>query len=123
MSKKFLLEDLQSGDLVDCVKPIIEIDAYVPKIDNKNIVVSFSVDDEDPAYDLSRFIEFSSNQVLDTEVSIGPRSDGYYVVFVEFTNHNLAHKIYRMLKVASHLTGITDWTYKAWGKKGKIRLD
>jgi hypothetical protein len=123
MFKKTLLEDLKAGDLEDTVKSTFEIDAYYPKIDDKNIVVSFQVEDENPAYDLSRFIEFSHKTVLDTEVSPGPDANGYYIVFVEFTPNNLAAKIYKMLEAVSYLTNITDWTYKAYGKRGKISTE
>ena len=123
MFKKTLLEDLQAGDLEDTVIPTFEVDAFYPKIDDKNIVVSFQVEDENPAYDLSRFIEFSHRDVLDTEVSPGPDSSGNYVVFVEFTPHDLAKKIYKMLEAVGYLTNITDWTFKAYGKKGKLKVD
>jgi len=123
MSKELLLEELQAGDLIDLVKPTIEIDTYKPKISDNNIVVAFFVREEDPAYDLSRFIEFSSNAVLDTEVSPAPNRTGYYIVFVEFTPVNIAKKVYTMLKAVHYLTDIDRWTYAAYGKKGKITLD
>lgn len=123
MFKKTLLEDLKEDDLKELVSPIIEVDAFQPKIDDKNIVVSFKVTDEDPAYDLSRFLEFSNNQVLDTEVSPGPDIDGSYIVFVEFNPHDLAKKIFKMLQAASYLTGIKTWTYKAYGQKGRLKVD
>lgn len=123
MFKKTLLEDLKAGDLEEMVSPIIEIDAFYPKIDDKNIVVSFSVTEEDPAFDLSRFVEFSHRDVLDTEVSPGPDVNGNYIVFVEFEPYNIAKKIYKMLTVVSYLTGITEWSYKAYGSRGKIKVD
>lgn len=123
MRKQDLFEELQPGDLIDLVKPVIEIDAYKSKIDDNNIVVAMFVREEDPAYDLSRFLEFSSNDVLDTEVSPAPDRMGNYVVFVEFTPVNIAEKVHAMLKAAQHLTDIKRWTYKAYGKQGKITLD
>lgn len=123
MTKKILLEDLQAGDLVDLVKPMIEIDTYKPKIDDDNIVVAIFVREEDPAYDLSRFIEFSSKDVLDTEVSPAPNRMGYYIVFVEFTPVNIAKKVHSMLSAIRYLTEVDKWTYKAYNKTGKIILD
>jgi hypothetical protein len=123
MVKEILLEELQPGDLVDLVKPIIEIDTYKAKIDERNIVVAFFVREEDPAYDLSRFIEFSSNDVLDTEVSPAPNRMGYYIVFVEFTPVNIAKKVHTLLLGVHYLTDIKKWIYKAYGKQGKIELE
>lgn len=122
MTGKFLLEDLQPHDLIDLVKPTIEIDTYKPKIDDDNIVVAFFVHDEDPAYDLSRFLEFSSKDILDTEVSPAPNRIGYYIVFVEITGVNVAKKVHNMLSAVRYLTDITDWSYLAYNKQGKIKL-
>jgi len=123
MFKKSLLEDLKAGDLEDTVRPVVEIDTFYPKIDDNNIVVAFFVDEEDPAYDLSRFIEFSSKTVLDTEVSPGPDANGNYIVFVEFMPRDIAKKVYRMLKAVSYLTGIKEWKYKAYKKQSKITIE
>lgn len=120
---RILLEDLLPGDLNDLVDHVIEIDAYKPKIDDSNIVVSFRVTDESPAYDLSRFIEFSTHEVLDTEVSNAPDANGKYTVYVEFTPANIAKKVYRMLQIVSYLTDTNEWTYKAYGKKAKLSVE
>ncbi len=124
MTKKIkpLFEDLKPGDLKDLVGSIIEIDAYESRISDENITVSFRVDSEFAAHDLSRFIEFSNKSVLDTEVSSFPNQDSDYTVYVEFSHDNLAKKIVLMLNAVKHLTGISTWTYKAYGKKGKIKL-
>ena len=120
--KKFLLEDLQAGDLVDVVKPTIEIDTFKPKLDDKNKVVVFFVDQENPAYDLSRFIEFSSKHVLDTEVSPAPNAAGDYLVFVEFSHHDFAEHVYNMMRCVSYLCDRHEWFFRAYGKKGKLEV-
>ena len=123
MSKKIILnEDLKPGDLEDLVSDQIEIDTFKPKINPKNIVVVFFVQEENPAYDLSNFIEFSSDDVLDTEVSPAPNENGYYLVFIEFTPVALAKKVYTMLKAVSYLVNNKEWSYVAYGKKGKITI-
>ena len=50
---------LRSNDLRHFVKKVFEIDSFKSKIgDDENIVVvSFTVDQEDPAKDLENFIE------------------------------------------------------------------
>ena len=122
MSRKFLLEDLQPGDLINLVSPIIEIDTFKPRIDEQNIVVAFSVQEKNPAYDLSRFIEFTSNDVLDTEVGSYPNEHGNFWVFVEFTPTNIEKKIVRMLQAVQYLTEISEWTYKAYDRRGKLNV-
>lgn len=117
-----LLEDLQANDLIDMVSSTIEIDTFKPRIDEQNIVVAFSVKEENPAYDLSRFVEFSSNDVLDTEVSSYPNEHGEYWVFAEFTPTNIAKKIVTMLKAVRYLTGTSKWSYIAYEKRGHINL-
>src|SRR5690606_30290855 len=81
---KLLKESLFPGDLKDLIKPVVSIDEFEPKIDPAAIVLAFYAREEDPAFDLSRFIEFGPiNSVLDTEVSPAPDEDGFYLVFVE----------------------------------------
>lgn len=86
--KQGLRESLHTGDLNHLVLPLISIDEFSSKIDNRRaIVVGFYCTDESPAQDLMRFIEGSNLDILDTEVSPAPTSEGYYVVFVEFNRN------------------------------------
>ena len=119
---RILEESLKSGDLKDLVKPVIEIDTFKPKIDDKNIVVVLFVQDENPACDLSRFIEFSNKDILDTEVSPIPNVNGDYLVFVEFSKDNLAKKIYQMLKAVKYLSNNDEWIYKYQNRKAKLEV-
>lgn len=81
---------LQPGDLNDLVLPLLDIDSFNSKIDNQRaIVVAFQVTDQDPAYDLMKFIEGSNlTGLLDTEVSPAPSPEGYYIVFVEIARNS-----------------------------------
>src|SRR6056297_3156277 len=96
MNKK-IIESLFPGDLENLVSSTISIDEYESKIDPEAIVLAFFVKSEDPAYDLSRFIEFGPfSYILDTEVSPAPDENGNYLVFVEFEAANkkeIANKI------------------------------
>ena len=73
-----LKEGMRENDLDDLVLPLITIDEYVSKIgdDKEVIVVGFFVEDEDPANDLSRFIDRSVTNILDTDVSPVPNEEG-----------------------------------------------
>lgn len=83
-----ITESLQPGDLDHLVLPLISIDEFNSKIDNRRaIVVAFYCTDKNPAQDLMRFIEGSNLDMLDTEVSPAPSSEGYYVVFVELSRN------------------------------------
>jgi len=79
-----LTEGLRRGDLNHMILPLISIDEFLSKIDDRTvIVVAFYAYEEDPAHDLSNFIERSPTNVLDTDVSPAPTREGYYVTFVE----------------------------------------
>jgi len=120
--KIIINEDLKGNDLADSVKPILEIDAFKPKIDEKNIVLTFYVDDENPAYDLSRFIEFLNQDILDTEVSSVPGSDGYYAVFVEIEPYKMVEKIHKIITAVGYLTGEKEWIFKGWNEKRRFSV-
>lgn len=122
MKKRHLFEDLKAGDLEDLVIPVIEIDTFKPKLADKNIVVVFFVNQENPAVDLSHFIEFSNRNILDTEVGSIPDHNGNYLVYVEFAPDNLAKKIYTMLKAVKYLTGVDKWIYHYKKRKGKLEV-
>lgn len=78
-------ESLKADDLRHFIKPVFEIDSFKSKIgDDKDVVVlSFTVDHEDPAKDLEHFIEMGYDFVLDADVSPGEMDDGTYKVYVE----------------------------------------
>ena len=65
-----IVESLKENDLRGLVSPSITIDQYKSKLgkDEKIIVAGFRVKDQDPAKDLSQFIESSLNDdILDVE--------------------------------------------------------
>ena len=99
---------LKAGDLDDLVSNLISIDEFESKIDNEEaIVVGFKVDDKEPAQDLSRFIEKSTVDLMDTEVSPAPDTDGKYIVFVEFSRDKaFPHNLVSVLKSMENLTNI-----------------
>ena len=104
-----LNENLHESDLKDLVKKVFEIDSYKSKIgdDEEIIVLSFTVESEDPAKDLENFIEMGYNFVLDADTSIGETDDGTYKVFVEIErNRNAINYILKLLDGISRLTDI-----------------
>lgn len=101
-------------EMTNLVTPIISIDEYKPKIGeaNETVVVAFEVAFEQPAKDLSNLIETDITENLDVDISQGPNKNGNYMVFVEFErDKKLAEKIMSVVKVASQVTGITEWKY------------
>lgn len=101
-------------EMTNLVTPIISIDEYKPKIGeaNETVVVAFEVAFEQPAKDLSNLIETDITENLDVDISQGPNKNGNYMVFVEFErDKKLAEKIMGVVKVASQVTGITEWKY------------
>lgn len=118
---------LKAGDLEDLVSHIISVDEFESKIDNdKAIVVGFKVDDKEPAQDLSRFIEKSAVDLMDTEVSGAPDTDGKYVVFVEYArDREFPSNLCTTLESMENLTGIKKENYRftAYKKKGEHEVE
>lgn len=108
-------ESLQQHDLRHFVKKVVDIDSYKSKIgdDNEIVVLSFTVNDEDPAKDLEHFIELGYTFVLDADVSPGETDDGDYKVYVELerTRHS-PEQIREILDGVEKITGITDFRFR-----------
>jgi hypothetical protein len=110
-----LNENLHALDLKNLVKKVFEIDSYKSKIgdDEDVVVVSFTVDYEDPAKDLENFIEMGYDFVLDADCSPGETDDGNYKVFVELERgRHVAKQIKEMLDGIELLTGMSDMRFR-----------
>lgn len=84
-----LTEGMRRGDLADLVLPLISVDEYDSKVDEKEaIVFGFYVHDRGAADDLNRFLQKSAVPLLDTEVSPAPDQHGFYMVFIEFLDND-----------------------------------
>ncbi len=108
-------ESLRHDDLKHLVKKVFEIDSYSSKIgDDEDIVVlSFTVDHEDPAKDLENFIEMGYDFVLDADTSAGEMDDGTYKVFVEIERgRHLPEQITQLLDGIERLTGIPEMRFR-----------
>lgn len=103
---------LKHGDLIDCVYPDISVDEYESKTgDNAEvIVVAFYTIEEDAAKDLDDFIEKSSIEVLDVDISPNPTEDGKYMVFVEMKRApDFFEKFFSIIEEVENLSGELDW--------------
>lgn len=106
---------LRAGDLRHFVKKVFEIDSFRSKIgdDENTIVLSFTVDHEDPAKDLENFIEMGFQFVLDADVSPGELDDGSYKVFVEIERgRHAAEQIREILDGVEKLTDEPDMRFR-----------
>lgn len=112
-----ILEGLKANTLDHLILPMLSIDEYESKIDDKRvIVVGFFVFDKDPADDLATFVDKSTSKVLDTEVSPAPTPEGYYVVFVEIMRNNDFPKVLsNILKEVENLCDIKEWQMQCPG--------
>ncbi len=117
MSK--LIEGMQANDLDFLIMPLISIDEYESKIDDRRaVVIGFYVTDNDPASELSAFIEKGTVPVLDTEVSPAPTEDGYYMVFVEMDrNEKLPEAIMELIDSVDLLTNVDEWQFSPYHSK------
>jgi len=106
---------LHSNDLVHLVSNIFEIDSYASKMgsDNDVVVLSFTVEDHEPATDLVNFIERGYDFVLDADSTPGELKDGRYKVFVEMErNKHVPEQIIEILGGMKRLTGIEDFKFR-----------
>jgi hypothetical protein len=64
-------ESLRANDLKYFIKKVFEVDSFKSKIgdDKDTVVVSFTVDQQEPAEDLENFLEMGYPFVLDADVS------------------------------------------------------
>jgi hypothetical protein len=106
---------LHLNDLEHLVSNIFEVDSYTSKMGNdKDIVVlSFTVENREPAIDLVNFIERGYDFVLDADSSPGELKDSRYKVFVEMErNKHVPEQIMEILNGISKLTGIDDFKFR-----------
>ena len=99
---------LRFDDLKDLVSNKIHIDEYKSKMgdDADTIVVSFKIRYQDPAWELSNFLEKGYEWVLDADVSSGEMEDGSYLVFLEVERRpSFPQNLMRALK---DMEGLTD---------------
>ena len=114
MSKSFLKENLEAGDLKRLIHPELHIDEYKSKMgDDADVsVVSFKVSGKEPSADLVSFIEKGYDYVLDADVSSGEKEGGDYLVFVELERSpKLASQI---MEIMNDLMNLTEQTVDEW---------
>jgi hypothetical protein len=103
-----LLESLRPNDLEGLIKKVFEVDSYRSKIgdDEDVVVISFTVDGQEPAKDLENFIEMGYDFVLDADVTTGETDDGFYKVFAELErNRHVPEQIIEMLDGINRING------------------
>lgn len=107
MQHQQLNEELLAGDLKRLVNNIFEVDSYASKMgsDKDIVVLSFTVEQLEPAKDLVRFLERGYDFVLDADHSPGELDNGKYKVFVEIErNRRIAEQILELLYGIRELT-------------------
>ena len=110
-----LNESLHASDLRDLVKKVFEIDSYKSKIgkDEDVVVLSFTVDQEDPAKDLENFFEMGYSFILDADVSPGETDDGTYKVYVEIErSRHASEQIFELIEGVKKLTGLEEMRFR-----------
>ena len=110
-----LNESLQADDLRDLVDEVFEIDSYKSKIgqDEDIVVLSFTVDGEDPAKDLENFFEMGYNFDLDGDVTAGETDEGTYRVYVEIERgRQSAEQIFELVEGLKKLTGLEELRFR-----------
>jgi hypothetical protein len=105
-------EGVEFGDLQSLVSSDVSVAEFEPKTgtDDDVVVIGFFCKEEAPANDIATFIEKSTVDILDTEVSPNPDENGFYLVFVEVENENLMQTVFELLDDVSRLTEIEEWS-------------
>lgn len=113
-SQHQLNEGLEQGDLKYVIHSELHIDEFKSKLgDDKDvIVVSFKVDNKEPANDLVAFIEKGYDWVLDADVSSGEMDDGSYIVFIEIDREPEA--VDNLVELISDLENLTEYKQSDW---------
>ena len=124
-TQKRISEGLEFEDLKGLIDNTIMIDLHKPKIGDEEdtVVVAFDVTYQDPARDLSQFIETGALDHLDVEVGAAPDEDGTWKVFVEFMrDYDLFEKIDAMLNSVEQITSQDGdpWMYRAYNVKKPV---
>lgn len=115
--KKKIFEGFEVGDLKNVIHPQITLDEFRSKLgtDDKNVVVTFLLDDKNAAIDLVDFLERGYEFVLDADVSTSEIKSGSYLVFLEIPRKNaIAEQIVQIiedLKAASTYK-LKDWKFR-----------
>lgn len=112
---KKINETLLAGDLTMLVRKIFEIDSFSSKMgeDADVVVLSFTVDRQEPALDLVTFIENGFEYVLDADISPGELDDGKYKVFIEIErNRRIAEQIIEIINGLKKLTGNKEFYFR-----------
>lgn len=110
-----LQENLKPKDLKNLVSNIFEVDSYASKMgeDTDVVVVSFTVENHEPALDLVNFIERGYDFILDADATPGELKDGRYKVFVEMErNRYVSEHIIEILDGVGKLTGIDNFKFR-----------
>lgn len=110
-----LKEALHKNDLEYLVSNIFEVDSYASKMgtDKDIVVLSFTVEDREPAQDLVNFIERGYPFVLDADATPGELKDGRYKVFVEIErNRHVPEQIMEILDGMQRITGIDNFKFR-----------
>jgi hypothetical protein len=109
------MENLRANDLRFLVKKVFEIDSFKSKVgrDEDIVVLSFTVDQEEPAKDLENFFEMGYNFVLDADCTPGELDDGSYRVYVELErNRHVAEQIYELVEGVKKITGLESMRFR-----------
>ena len=117
---------LRQSDLEFTVDPVFEIDSYKSKMgDDEDIVVlSFSVNGEQPAKDLVNFVETGYNFVLDADKTSGEQADKKYRVFIEMErNRRVPMQILEILDGIKKLTNMPDLRFRYYKNFRSIPAD
>ena len=118
-------ENLKHEDLKGVVLNKISIDEFEPKTGEKeNVAVfGFYVEEKAVGDDLANFLEKSTFDFRDVEVTPNPNPDNKYMVFVELDrNETMIETLQGVCKDVKNISGELDWQVKPLLSDNEISL-
>jgi hypothetical protein len=120
-----LNEGLRENDLRETILKEISIDLFQPRAGDEDhlIVVGFEMIDEGPANDLEEFIRTGALDIIDTDVSPGPTTNGTYMVFCEFKrDKSFPLQFLKLLTDIKNVVSTNEWSFKGFPRKEIVEL-
>lgn len=120
-----LNEELLAGDLRMLVDNIFEVDSYASKMgsDKDIVVLSFTVEQKEPAEDLVNFCERGYEFVLDADSTPGELNDGKYKVFVELErSRHVPEQIMEILDGVGKLCEVDNFKFRYYKSFNSVNV-
>lgn len=120
------MTDFTRHELHGVVLNVISVDEYSPKSGTTDevIVVGFYFIENAAAQEFNTFVQRGSFDIIDTEVSPNPDTEGHYIAFIEFERKDTFYEEFvKFLRDIENITGEVDWQAAVYTMDRQIPVD